>query len=130
MKSKNLQSLSGQLKKAYLKHRKHHKKGQKFDQDKPPMELLSHLALVEVAKVFGHGAKKYDKYNYRAGIAYSRILGAAHRHLGSFNSGEDLDNESGLSHIAHLAACAIMLLDYIRECPEMDDRYKTKKKVK
>lgn len=102
--------------------------GKKFDDDKPPMELLSHRALVEIAKVFGMGAKKYGKYNYRNGIAWTRIIGAAYRHLGQFNAGEDLDSESGVSHIAHLGCCVVMLLDYIAEHPKLDDRYKPEKK--
>lgn len=98
--------------------------GKKFDSDKAPMELLSNQALVEIAKVFGHGAKKYGKFNYKAGLSWGRVIGAAYRHLGAFNSGEDLDPESGLSHIAHLGCCVIMLLDYIKDHPELDDRYK------
>lgn len=98
-------------------------KAKKNDSDKVPMELLSHGALLEISKVFGHGAKKYGRFNYKSGLNYSRIIGAAYRHLGAFNSGEDLDPESGLSHIAHLGCCVIMLLDYIQEHPEMDDRY-------
>jgi hypothetical protein len=98
--------------------------GKKFDNGKPPMELLSHNALVEISKVFGVGAVKYGRYNYKNGLSWSRVIGAAYRHLGAFNSGEDIDLESGLSHIAHLGCCVIMLLDYIRMHPELDDRYK------
>lgn len=101
--------------------------GKKFDGGKPPMDLLSHKALVEIANVFGHGAVKYGRFNYKSGLAYSRVIGAAYRHLGAFNAGEDLDGESGYSHIAHLGACCLMLLDYIAEHPELDDRYKPKK---
>lgn len=98
--------------------------GKKFDSGKAPMELLSHQALLQIAKVFGHGAEKYGRYNYRAGLSWSRVIGAAYRHLGAFNSGEDLDPESGLSHIAHLGCCVIMLLDYVKDNPNLDDRYK------
>lgn len=101
--------------------------GKKFDENKVPMELLSHKALEEIAKVFGVGAVKYGRFNYKAGIAWTRIIGAAYRHLGAFNSGEDLDPESGLSHIAHLGCCVIMLLDYIRTHKELDDRHKEPK---
>jgi hypothetical protein len=98
--------------------------GTKFDQGKPPMELLSHEALTQIAYVFGEGAKKYGRYNYRDGIHWSRVIGAAFRHLSAFNKGEDVDTETGRSHVAHLACCAFMLLDYIKEHPELDDRYK------
>ena|SRR5271166_1147184 len=98
-------------------------KGVKHDSGKIPMELLSHKALEEIAKVFAHGEVKYGAFNYRGGIHWRRVIGAAYRHLGQFNSGEDIDKESGISHIAHLAACSIMLLDFIREHKELDDRY-------
>ena len=103
--------------------------GTKHDAGKPPMELLSHHALVEIAKVFGEGAKKYERFNYRGGIAFNRLIGAAHRHLGAFSAGEDLDPETGLSHVAHLGCCAIMLLDMLREHPELDDRYRGTKNM-
>jgi dATP/dGTP diphosphohydrolase len=102
------------------------KEGVKFDTDKVPMELLSHEALTQIAKVLGYGASKYGRYNYKAGMKWSRIIGAAYRHLGAFNSGEDLDPETQLSHVAHLGCCVIMLLDYIKYHPELDDRYKQK----
>lgn len=108
------------------KHALTHKgeaEAKKFDDNKAPMELLSHQALAQIAEVFGHGAIKYGKHNYKKGLAWSRVIGAAYRHLGAFNSGEDLDPESGRSHIAHLGCCVIMLLDFIKEHKELDDRY-------
>lgn len=98
--------------------------GKKDDQNKPPMELLSHPALVEISRAFGHGKVKYGAFNYRKGIAWTRIIGALYRHVGQFNSGENTDTESGVSHLAHAAACCIMLLDLIVGHPELDDRYK------
>ena len=98
--------------------------GKKFDTGKPPMELLSYNAMKQIAEVFGHGAVKYGRYNYRSGLSWSRVIGAAYRHLGAFNSGENTDPETGASHIAHLGCCVFMLLDYIAEHPELDDRYK------
>lgn len=97
--------------------------GKKFDQDKPRMELLSSAAMIEVAKVLGFGAKKYDPWNWAKGISYSRIIGAAMRHMAAWKDGEDKDPESGLNHLAH-AMCGLMfLLDYIdREQTHLDDR--------
>lgn len=98
--------------------------GKKFDGGKAPMELLSHKALLQIAEVFGHGAEKYGRFNYKNGLDWGRVIGAAYRHLGAFNSGEDTDPESGYSHVAHLGCCVIMLLDYISSHPELDNRYK------
>lgn len=98
--------------------------GKKFDNGKPPMELLSSIALVEMAKVMGKGKEKYGAQNWRSGLAWSRVVGAAFRHISAFNDGEDKDPETGLSHIAHAACCCMFLLEYIARHPNLDDRYR------
>lgn len=102
-------------------------KGKKLDEDKPRMDLLSTEALVQISRVMGFGAKKYEDHNWRKGIQWSRIIAAAMRHLTSFNSGENTDPETGISHIAHLGCCAMFLLDYAKSHPELDDRYRESK---
>lgn len=97
------------------------KKGNKFDQDKPRMDLLDHQFLAGVANVLGFGARKYAAHNWRQGINYSRLIASAYRHLGAYNSGEDIDPESGLSHLYHLGCC-IMFLSATDS--KFDDRYK------
>jgi hypothetical protein len=99
-------------------------KGIKYDSGKPPMELLSSEALTQIAKVMGKGAEKYGAQNWRNGLEWSRVIGAALRHLTSFNNGEDLDPETGLSHLAHAGCCVMFLLEYIKTHPELDDRYR------
>jgi hypothetical protein len=96
--------------------------GKKFDSEKPPMTLISRRAQEEEAKVLAFGAKKYDKWNWSRGIAWSRVLDAAIRHLIAFADGEDVDPETGLSHLAHARCCTGFLLDYEKEHPELDDR--------
>jgi Domain of unknown function (DUF5664) len=98
--------------------------GTKFDAGKPPMELLSTEALVQISRVLEFGKKKYDAHNWRKGMSWSRLIGAALRHLAAFKDGEDLDPETGLSHLAHLGCCTMFLLEFIKTHPEMDDRYK------
>lgn len=99
-------------------------KGLKFDDGKAPLDLLSPKAMTEVAKVMAFGAKKYDKHNWRNGLAWSRLVGAALRHIEAFNDGQDKDPETGLSHIAHASCCLMFLLEYEQTHPELDDRYK------
>lgn len=98
--------------------------GVKHDQDKAPMELVPPQAIEDIANVMAFGAKKYGRYNWTNGISYSRLLGAAMRHLLAFSRGEDLDKESGLSHLAHLGACVVMLLWTNRFRSDLDDRFK------
>lgn len=98
--------------------------GVKHDSEKPRVDLLSSIALIEIAKVMTFGAKKYAAHNWRGGIAWSRVLGAALRHLLAFLGGQDKDPETGLSHLAHLGCCVMFLLEYEVTHPELDDRYR------
>lgn len=81
----------------------------------------------ETAWALGYGAfsKKYGPRNYRtAGVNATTYVGAIMRHLSSWNDGEDLDPESGLSHIAHVSACCDILLDTMACGMMKDDRSK------
>lgn len=101
-------------------------KGLKYDNDyndKPPVDLIPSSALFEIAKVLGFGAKKYSRAQWTGGIEYSRLIAAAQRHLMQFNSGEDIDNQSNLSHVAHAATNLCFLLWMIQNKQEMDDRW-------
>lgn len=98
--------------------------GLKYDYGKPSLELIDTEAEIELAKVLDYGARKYSPHNWRKGIQWSRTIGAALRHLRAFNDGEDLDPETGLSHIAHAMCNCMFLLFFERHHKEMDDRYK------
>ena len=97
--------------------------GYKHDGGKVPLHLLSTVALNKTAEVMAFGAKKYGTDAWRAGMDWSRLIGAALRHITAFNGGEDVDPESGLSHMAHAACCVMFLLEYEDTFPEGDDRY-------
>jgi len=100
-------------------------KATKYDSNKKVRpELLPSKATEEVMKVFTFGAEKYGDFNWRKGLEFSRLWGAAQRHQMAFWQGQDLDEESGLPHIAHAIANLMMLLEMGRE---WDDRpYKSK----
>jgi hypothetical protein len=99
-------------------------KGIKYDEGKPRYELLPPEALEEVVAVFTYGAKKYHDFNYREGLAWSRIFGAAMRHLWTWWRGEELDKETNKHHLAHAACCVLMLLDLVLMNSKADDRRK------
>lgn len=82
--------------------------GLKFDDDKPPMDLLPFDALTLVAKVLGFGRRKYEANSWR-GIHESRYEAAMLRHYAAIQRGEVNDPESGLPHTAHLACCALFI---------------------
>lgn len=99
-------------------------KGKKDDSGKPQVSLVPSEAITGMAKAFGYGAAKYNRHNYRKGIAYSRLLDACFRHLLSFNDGVDTDEESGNEHLDHALASLAMLKYMTVHHKELDDRYK------
>jgi len=96
----------------------------KLDKGKAPMELLPYPALAEIARVLAFGVTKYGAWNWMKGMEWSRMLGAAHRHLGAFSVGNDRDEESGILHLAHAGCCILFLLTYQLVGIGKDDRFK------
>ena len=101
--------------------------GTKYDSGKPPISLIDPEFLEGLANVLGFGANKYAAHNWRNGIAYSRLISAAYRHLGAINKGEDNDAESNLPHVYHLACCVMFLAAMMKHRPDLDDRWKGNK---
>ena len=99
------------------------KQAVKFDDGKPPLSLISRTALEEEAKVMAYGAAKYARDNWRAGMGFSRLMDACLRHVYAFADGEDLDKETGLSHLAHARCCLAFLLEYQGKSIGTDDRF-------
>ncbi len=104
--------------------------GTKFDTNKVPMHLLSTVALIEVSKALDFGRQRYGEHNWRGGLKFSRLLGAALRHIFAYLGGESKDPDSGLSHIAHAVTTLMFLLEFEVTKPELDDRYKPSSDVK
>lgn len=96
--------------------------GKKLDSGKVGVHLLPPKPLIEIAKVLDFGAKKYDAYNWSKGILYSRVFGAAVRHMWAWWCGQDKDEETGLSHLAHAGCCVLFLLQYEINRRDFDDR--------
>jgi hypothetical protein len=85
--------------------------------------LLPVEALNSIARLYGVGAKKYAKHNWRRGYEWSKSYDALHRHAAAFWSGEDIDPETGEPHMAAVAFHAMTLIVFMQEQPEFDDRY-------
>ena len=101
--------------------------GTKKDKDKPMLAYLPMRALEQVGQVMTFGAKKYGGHNYLYGLSYLRLSSATLRHMFAFIQGKDLDDESGLPHWAHAAACILMLGEMTFVKPSEDDRWKDSK---
>ena len=85
-------------------------------------DLIPVWALEEIARVFGWGALKYDDDNWRRGYSWRLSFGAMMRHAWAFWRGEDLDQESGLHHLAHAAWHCMVLMTYWKRGLGKDDR--------
>jgi hypothetical protein len=96
--------------------------GLKWDKKKLRMDLIPVEALERIAEVLTYGAGRYGDWNWSRGISWSRTYAAALRHLLAWFRGEDLDPESGLSHLAHCACNLIFLLQFSKTKKEFDDR--------
>lgn len=90
------------------------------------MALLPWDALLEVSRVYHHGARKYEPNNWRRGYDWSLSFSALQRHLAAFWTGEDVDPESGLPHLAHAAFHVLTLLVFSTQARyrSLDDRPK------
>lgn len=96
--------------------------GAKFDVDKVGVDMLPPAALVEIARVLDFGAKKYSSYNWANGIKFSRIYASLLRHIWAWWRGENLDPETGLSHLAHAGCNVLFLLQLSETRKSFDDR--------
>ncbi len=94
----------------------------KYDSSKRNYALLPWGAIDEIVKVLEHGADKYMAHNWRRGTTWSRYWSASMRHLTAWWRGESVDEETGLSHLAHCACCLIFLISYEMEQLGTDDR--------
>lgn len=86
----------------------------KHDAGKERWDLLPYGALGDVAKVMTHGATKYGDRNWEGGISQQRLMAAMMRHIAAWACGVTHDEESGLPHLAHASANALMLLSVVR----------------
>jgi hypothetical protein len=91
--------------------------------NKIPLHLFPETAIVYGAMAFLDGALKYGRANWRAaGVRASIYYDAAKRHLGKWFEGENIDEDSGLPHLAHALACVAILIDAIEADKLKDDR--------
>jgi hypothetical protein len=92
---------------------------------KTPLGLIPPSAMEQVAWAHKLGADKYGPWNWRkTGVCASTYVNAILRHLNAWRDGEDLDPESGFSHLAHIACSCNILMDASAVGKLQDDRNK------
>lgn len=81
---------------------------------KLPMDLIPSIVAAELSVVMALGAitKGYGRWNWHeAGVDAETYYAAALRHLTLWRAGEDIDPESGVSHLIHAMACLTIVRD-------------------
>lgn len=84
--------------------------------------LIPTEPLAELARLYGYGAGKYSERNWEKGYAFSASYSALQRHANQFWAGENVDPESGCSHLAAVCFHAFAMLEFLCTHPEYDDR--------
>lgn len=78
-------------------------------ESKPQFSLMPPEVLRQVAEVFTFGVDKYSKNDWQKKCDFDFWLDKIYRHLNEYQSGNYLDKESDLPHLAHMIADAMIL---------------------
>ncbi|WP_417659979.1 dATP/dGTP diphosphohydrolase domain-containing protein [Pseudidiomarina sp.] len=90
---------------------------------KAPMSTVSAPVMAEVGVAMLEGALKYGRHNYRAvGVRASVYYDATMRHLMDWWEGQDIDPDSGMSHITKAITSLVVLRDSMIQENWVDDR--------
>jgi hypothetical protein len=91
--------------------------------NKMPMSFVPAPVIAELGVAMLEGGLKYARHNYRAvGVRASVYYDATMRHLMAWWEGEDIDPDSGLSHITKAIASLVVLRDSMMRGNWVDDR--------
>lgn len=90
---------------------------------KVPLHNIPCGVLMELGLAMMEGGRKYGSHNYRdMGVRASTYYDACMRHLMSWWEGEDIDPDSGLSHIIKAMTCLLVVRDSMHMGNVVDDR--------
>lgn len=90
---------------------------------KAPLSVVPMPVIVEVGVGMLEGASKYGRHNYREmGVRASVYFDATMRHMIAWWEGEDIDADSGLSHVTKAICSLVVLRDAMMQNKFADDR--------
>jgi len=94
-----------------------------FGIKKASLSCVSSPVLMELGIAMQEGGCKYGRHNYRViGVRGSVYYDATLRHLMAWWEGEDIDPDSGLSHVTKAIASLVVLRDSMMQDKFTDDR--------
>lgn len=95
---------------------------------KIPLGLIPPSFKTALSLAMAFGARKYGRASWlvptNKPVRASTYIDAMHRHLDAWASGEDVAEDSGVDHLAHLAASCAILIDARAAGRFEDDRTK------
>lgn len=92
--------------------------GFKFNAGKTPVSLIPWEGLDAEARALAHGVQKYGCWNHLFFRPFNEMIDGTLRHIiEGWMNGEDLDPESGVSHLGHARANLSILLARIANFP-------------
>jgi len=96
--------------------------GNKDDSDKLRYDLIPPETLEALAWILTFGAQKYGDRNWEKGMKWGRPFAALMRHMWAWWRGQNLDPETGKSHLWHALACLTFLVTFEQKGIGTDDR--------
>ena len=90
---------------------------------KPLLGLVPPRFTLALTLALQWGARRYGKRNWvQDPVRASTYVSAMRRHLDMWAAGEDVDPETGVGHLGHLAASCAILVDAMGQGTMRDDR--------
>lgn len=90
---------------------------------KAPLSVIPWPVVYEAGLGMLDGSLKYGRHNYRVvGVRGSVYFDATMRHLSAWWEGEDIDADSGLSHVTKAISSLMVLRDAMLSNKLSDDR--------
>ena len=101
----------------------------RYNEGKPEFSHLSPQFIMEMMKTMTKSNEKYPYLNYAKAQDVKTASDSLMRHFLKFQLGDDLDEESGCHHLAHLAVNAMIIFQNLHDFGDkVDNRYDVAKK--
>ena len=99
------------------------KQALRYNEGKEQWSLVDFKSLKPMVEVLEYGANKYEPFNWTKGFPTTKLCESLLRHVFAYLGGEDIDQESGLSHIGHIQCNAMFLAYNHTHHFDKDDRH-------
>lgn len=86
----------------------------RYNAGKRKWDLIHYKSLEPMIEVLEFGALKYAPRNWQKPMDTREILNSMQRHLAALMDGEEIDKDSGISHMGHIQ-CNAMFYNYHHE---------------